>query len=149
MVTSDLGRVTTSNQAFLADSDNCGDVRSRTSYNVAHHDNPSVLKIVVTSDLGRVTTALEKPFNRASCIVVTSDLGRVTTLLRGFKLLLCNCGDVRSRTSYNLLTKELPVISPDCGDVRSRTSYNLSSTLPLRSGLDCGDVRSRTSYNEV
>ena len=34
----------------------CGDVRSRTSYNLGEDQIEGILKIVVTSDLGRVTT---------------------------------------------------------------------------------------------
>ena len=57
--------------------------------------------IVVTFDLGRVTTPRFCLFDCFIFIVVTFDLGRVTTLLK-FQLLLYNdCGDVRSRTSYN------------------------------------------------
>ena len=58
---------------------NCGDVRSRTSYNNKKMNKMSALKIVVTFDLGRVTT----------------HVGHRT-------ILTPNCGDVRSRTSYNL-----------------------------------------------
>ena len=35
---------------------NCGDVRSRTSYNKAEGLTWDMIQIVVTSDLGRVTT---------------------------------------------------------------------------------------------
>ena len=56
MVTSDLGRVTTTSHGFVFAWSYCGDVRSRTSYN--NGENIAVIQtyIVVTSDLGRVTT---------------------------------------------------------------------------------------------
>ena len=55
--------------------------------------------------------------------MVTSDLGRVTTTLPMVGITALDCGDVRSRTSYNNAVKSLskPL---HCGDVRSRTSYN-------------------------
>ena len=59
---------------------NCGDVRSRTSYNNRVLGYGSDMNIVVTFDLGRVTT--HKPLQ----LPIPS-----------------YCGDVRSRTSYNLL----------------------------------------------
>ena len=55
VVTSDLGRVTTTLVSNLRDFVNCGDVRSRTSYNIGVIDFTLEDKIVVTSDLGRVT----------------------------------------------------------------------------------------------
>ena len=103
VVTFDLGRVTT---AVLADSDmfssNCGDVRSRTSYNIFIKTSCSHNKIVVTFDLGRVTTKRALAMIIARAIVVTFDLGRVTTSHINIQLNSSNnCGDVRSRTSYN------------------------------------------------
>ena len=79
MVTSDLGRVTTTFRPWCQPDG----------------------KIVVTSDLGRVTTAQKKAMQQQALIVVTSDLGRVTTLTFSFFAYYINCGDVRSRTSYN------------------------------------------------
>ena len=80
VVTSDLGRVTT---------------LQRTA-------QKEFASIVVTSDLGRVTTSYYfKP--SISAIVVTSDLGRVTTMKELQPGESKNCGDVRSRTSYNLI----------------------------------------------
>ena len=63
----------------------CGDVRSRTSYNNLTRTPVNALIIVVTSDLGRVTTIYYKCLLNASKIVVTSDLGRVTTLFYALK----------------------------------------------------------------
>ena len=60
------------------DEDDCGDVRSRTSY------NPLTILYVWSY-----------------FIVVTSDLGRVTTLIKHSAFKVWDCGDVRSRTSYN------------------------------------------------
>ena len=80
MVTSDLGRVTTLYLLILLIKlKNCGDVRSRTSYNRFASRSKRLALIVVTSDLGRVTT-------------------RVLSCCCG----LSYCGDVRSRTSYNI-----------------------------------------------
>ena len=101
MVTSDLGRVTTVYQQIPLPLLNCGDVRSRTSYNVANSSGKGRIKIVVTSDLGRVTTVNLSLVEFDEEIVVTSDLGRVTTKVNNIKDCLLNCGDVRSRTSYN------------------------------------------------
>ena len=56
--------------------------------------------------------------------MVTFDLGRVTTDLVNFIMNLLDCGDVRSRTSYNITALVVAVVVVDCGDVRSRTSYN-------------------------
>ena len=57
--------------------------------------------IVVTSDLGRVTTNLQADHLHSCKIVVTSDLGRVTTFTFIVSQRRSDCGDVRSRTSYN------------------------------------------------
>ena len=78
-MTSDLGRVTTNCIAPAESFCNCGDVRSRTSYNPAIPNSRNENKIAVTSDLGRVTTQLEV-LTTPQAIAVTSDLGRVTTL---------------------------------------------------------------------
>ena len=124
---------------------------------------------MVTSDLGRVTTTLNHMPELSRQIVVTSDLGRVTTQAQKRAHKRLNCGDVRSRTSYNtalalvepvlgiVVTSDLgrvttvyglqPPYPQNCGDVRSRTSYNNHRRFRLRTELDCGDVRSRTSYN--
>ena len=56
MVTSDLGRVTTDSSTVIEQSTDCGDVRSRTSYNDLFSFDNEFIAIVVTSDLGRVTT---------------------------------------------------------------------------------------------
>ena len=57
--------------------------------------------------------------------MVTFDLGRVTTFGGDFeKVIHRDCGDVRSRTSYNGTVVAVVVVFEDCGDVRSRTSYN-------------------------
>ena len=58
VVTSDLGRVTTTFAKVGFVDENCGDVRSRTSYNASTTLEPEALNIVVTSDLGRVTTTV-------------------------------------------------------------------------------------------
>ena len=58
---------------------------------------------MVTFDLGRVTTKSSSNFESIIAIVVTFDLGRVTTFLNILKCKCINCGDVRSRTSYNWL----------------------------------------------
>ena len=58
---------------------NCGEVRSRTSYNLRELGIAGFCAIVVTSDLGRVTTPTVGVVTVAVVIVVTSDLGRVTT----------------------------------------------------------------------
>ena len=78
VVTSDLGRVTTIWHMLIPNEYDCGDVRSRTSYNDRTQSSHSWCEIVVTSDLGRVTTSI-----------------------RLFKAGTNYCGDVRSRTSYN------------------------------------------------
>ena len=101
VVTSDLGRVTTDHQAYILYFVHCGDVRSRTSYNSTFVGNLTTLNIVVTSDLGRVTTTAAITLAALARIVVTSDLGRVTTLISFHEAKNINCGDVRSRTSYN------------------------------------------------
>ncbi len=100
MVTSDLGRVTT-HLAFAHTylRKDCGDVRSRTSYN-----GPKSPLIIV------------------HLIVVTSDLGRVTTLVLLMLWLWLYCGDVRSRTSYNhevlaSSERDLIVVTSDLGRV--------------------------------
>ena len=100
MVTSDLGRVTTYYAAYI----------------------PSTIRIVVTSDLGRVTTSSYPISIFTSLIVVTSDLGRVTTndILKNDTAI--DCGDVRSRTSYNLKTLSMYtsssiVVTSDLGRV--------------------------------
>ena len=80
--------------------------------------------IAVTSDLGRVTTLRRRGKDRCE-IAVTSDLGRVTT-----------------KVSLMVVVTEF-----NCGDVRSRTSYNKRSICFYQERLHCGDVRSRTSYN--
>ena len=78
---------------------------------------------------------------------MTSDLGRVTThRLVQYRLQL-DCGDVRSRTSYNEVFNDAVTARLDCGDVRSRTSYNFSVNGYAYLYKNCGDVRSRTSYN--
>ena len=79
MVTSDLGRVTTSTILPLQYVMDCGDVRSRTSYNSQSVRIQDAEVIVVTSDLGRVTTPSLLGYMMLRFIVVTSDLGRVTT----------------------------------------------------------------------
>ena len=103
VVTSDLGRVTTSILKESLLSFDCGDVRSRTSYNL----NPRRLSF-------------------STHIVVTSDLGRVTTRNLVSRWWLRYCGDVRSRTSYNVKLYFVCFKVIYCGDVRSRTSYNSS-----------------------
>ena len=57
----------------------CGDVRSRTSYNVAIAMIAKPMFIAVTFDLGRVTTGKLLFVILGVTIAVTSDLGRVTT----------------------------------------------------------------------
>ena len=100
MVTSDLGRVTTSGAKLGHRQLNCGDVRSRTSYNF-DVSRPSALQaIVVTSDLGRVTTKSHSNLE-----------------LEGY-----DCGDVRSRTSYNIIVNKYKssahiVVTSDLGRV--------------------------------
>ena len=82
----------------------CGDVRSRTSYNFKLSLQTLPTVIAVTSDLGRVTT--DKYFfpKLNAGIAVTSDLGRVTTPQQVLTFVQdCDCGDVRSRTSYNTI----------------------------------------------
>ena len=78
-MTSDLGRVTTYIFLLLKWKVDCGDVRSRTSYN--EHILCQLLQahIAVTSDLGRVTTVGYVTGINKVQIAVTSDLGRVTT----------------------------------------------------------------------
>ena len=61
--------------------------------------------------------------------MVTFDLGRVTTLRIEQSHEVLNCGDVRSRTSYNSSNCQVISSQSYCGDVRSRTSYNLSISL--------------------
>ena len=79
-VTSDLGRVTTTLPlAGCSANGDCGDVRSRTSYNHLAFAHTYLRKIAVTSDLGRVTTLIGFFIFLGSIIAVTSDLGRVTT----------------------------------------------------------------------
>ena len=56
--------------------------------------------------------------------MVTSDLGRVTTVINLLASFFKDCGDVRSRTSYNFIFIALIKNPFNCGDVRSRTSYN-------------------------
>ena len=81
-VTSDLGRVTTKGlPAHQANLLYCGDIRSRTSYNMSGIMERMPAYIAVTSDLGRVTTSTAYSAKIHSKIAVTSDLGRVTTLL--------------------------------------------------------------------
>ena len=55
-VTFDLGRVTTTRTLRCRVRLNCGDVRSRTSYNPNHKLSVRPHNIAVTFDLGRVTT---------------------------------------------------------------------------------------------
>ena len=62
---------------------------------------------MVTSDLGRVTTKDCKAITCLILIVVTSDLGRVTTIAFNQVTKFFNCGDVRSRTSYNWYQQSL------------------------------------------
>ena len=58
-------------------------------------------------------------------IAVTFDLGRVTTShSKPSANFAVNCGDVRSRTSYNYSRLKIEAHTLNCGDVRSRTSYN-------------------------
>ena len=79
-MTSDLGRVTTTMKfSKYYNNADCGDVRSRTSYNKDSEHTLQRVGIAVTSDLGRVTTARPYPARKLMCIAVTSDLGRVTT----------------------------------------------------------------------
>ena len=56
----------------------CGDVRSRTSYNFHSLFFELIKTIAVTFDLGRVTTLSKAPI-QIVWIAVTFDLGRVTT----------------------------------------------------------------------
>ena len=56
---------------------------------------------MVTFDLGRVTTVTDNNEAFKAAIVVTFDLGRVTTYFVRTIIVSKNCGDVRSRTSYN------------------------------------------------
>ena len=79
---------------------------------------------MVTSDLGRVTTALDESSIAAAEIVVTSDLGRVTTFFKCFRCL--SFGIVVTSDLGRVTTAECKFlkIKLDCGDVRSRTSYN-------------------------
>ena len=58
---------------------------------------------MVTFDLGRVTTFASSLMFSSILIVVTFDLGRVTTFVTASASLELDCGDVRSRTSYNAL----------------------------------------------
>ena len=102
---------------------------------------------MVTFDLGRVTTSLQTLPTVGVLIVVTFDLGRVTTPKTFPADRRSNCGDVRSRTSYNTILIKYSKQTINCGDVRSRTSYNKESINAIISSSNCGDVRSRTSYN--
>ena len=79
-MTFDLGRVTTAKKQSQLDASN----------------------IVVTFDLGRVTTCSFYRTVKCATIVVTFDLGRVTTKDLSDRITQENCGDVRSRTSYNV-----------------------------------------------
>ena len=84
----------------------------------------------MTSDLGRVTTLHAEGNLPILNIVVTSDLGRVTTYWEKYELELDNCGDVRSRTSYNQSLKKKRsqrpiVVTSDLGRV---TTPDISST---------------------
>ena len=79
MVTFDLGRVTTFKDSDITLQRDCGDVRSRTSYNDTLGSIAKATLIVVTFDLGRVTTLTHGCYNNTPNIVVTFDLGRVTT----------------------------------------------------------------------
>ena len=84
----------------------------------------------MTSDLGRVTTFGDLPSKIPTLIAVTSDLGRVTTYISIYSFVyLYNCGDVRSRTSYNRECCDYLRFTIHCGDVRSRTSYNFKLSL--------------------
>ena len=56
----------------------------------------------MTFDLGRVTTIADATMVAIAVIAVTFDLGRVTTKQIKADLKSINCGDVRSRTSYNI-----------------------------------------------
>ena len=80
-VTSDLGRVTTFAYIYKDFGLYCGDVRSRTSYNICKPAFKLSQTIAVTSDLGRVTTRCPTSLITSFFIAVTSDLGRVTTKL--------------------------------------------------------------------
>ena len=57
-MTFDLGRVTTIENVISMIEINCGDVRSRTSYNFTSFSENTKAKIAVTFDLGRVTTKI-------------------------------------------------------------------------------------------
>ena len=78
-MTFDLGRVTTEPKEQRLVSKDCGDVRSRTSYNSYLKSRLAVPKIAVTFDLGRVTTITIFSSPNLFHIAVTFDLGRVTT----------------------------------------------------------------------
>ena len=146
-MTFDLGRVTTQTSISQRTVTDCGDVRSRTSYNIFFCVISLLIDIAVTFDLGRVTTWLSIFATSFLLIAVTFDLGRVTTTLnRESNGVPLNCGDVRSRTSYNCVHVDKSLAS-NCGDVRSRTSYNVITFAKVGLVVDCGDVRSRTSYN--
>ena len=80
-MTSDLGRVTTLILCASHTLLNCGDVRSRTSYNKKRWPVLEYQPIAVTSDLGRVTTHEVVTGATRAQIAVTSDLGRVTTYI--------------------------------------------------------------------
>ena len=111
MVTSDLGRVTTLYLLILLIKlKNCGDVRSRTSYNSLKEIASTQIKIVVTSDLGRVTTIYLVAHYRSELIVVTSDLGRVTT----------KCAMLRYFSQHIVVTSDL-------GRVTTSISYVMTS----------------------
>ena len=123
VVTSDLGRVTTISISLRVLWHYCGDVRSRTSYNKNLPWFSVCLIIVVTSDLGRVTTIGLLLLLKQKGIVVTSDLGRVTTRVIEYSVHIpIDCGDVRSRTSYNIVSLsfiklKLIVVTSDLGRV--------------------------------
>ena len=102
----------------------CGDVRSRTSYNANFLATSSTPYIAVTFDLGRVTTFKYLRMANLRLIAVTFDLGRVTTYhprYQGFYPRIAVTFDLGRVT-----TSRVVLLSPgcNCGDVRSRTSYN-------------------------
>ena len=101
---------------------------------------------MVTFDLGRVTTSCKILSELIRSIVVTFDLGRVTTARATPLEGNTDCGDVRSRTSYNLSTvsiisSAIIVVTFDLGRVTT-IAFNQATKF-----FNCGDVRSRTSYN--
>ena len=100
----------------------CGDVRSRTSYNVNPLNCASCSNIAVTFDLGRVTTS-------SNCQVMSSQY----------------CGDVRSRTSYNraittVMHRITIAVTFDLGRVTTHGLYSRKSGTCIAVTFDLGRV---------